>query len=145
MFCVMSVARRSLDSYRPWFLAAALYNAAWGALAVAAPRAMLEFVGVPAPTTLALWQVVGMMVLVFAPAYWWASRDPWMHRYLIVIGTVGKVLGVVGFIVAAATGHLPWSFGLVVLTNDLIWLPAFATFVFSIVRMAGWRALVTGA
>jgi hypothetical protein len=135
----------NLDSYRPWFRAAALYNAAWGALAVLAPGEMLEFVGVPTPTTLALWQVVGMMVLVFAPAYWWASRDPWAHRHLVLIGAIGKVLGVVGFLVAAGTGHLPWSFGLVVLSNDLIWLPVFGAFILAIARVSGCRAFLTGA
>jgi hypothetical protein len=147
MLCEMlrTADRTTFDSYRPWFLAAALYNFGWGTLVVAAPGGVLEFAGVPAPPTLALWQVVGMMVLVFAPAYWWASRDPWTHRHLILIGAVSKVLGVGGFLVAATMGHLPWSFGLVTLTNDLIWLPAFVAFVVSVARITGWRALLTGA
>lgn len=141
----MAGREANLDACRPWLLAAAVYNAAWGGLVVIAPTALLEFVGVTPPAPLALWQVVGMMVLVFAPAYWWASRDPWRHRHLVLIGAAGKLLGVVGFLVAAATGLLPWSFGLVVLTNDLIWLPAFGALVVNVARVSGWRALLTGA
>jgi hypothetical protein len=134
-----------LDRYRPWFLAAALYNAAWGGLVVLAPAAVLDLVGMPGAATLPFWQVVGMMVLVFAPGYWWASRDPWAHRHLVLIGAIGKVLGVAGFIVAATSGLLPWSFGLIVLFNDLVWLPVFGAFVFTVARITSWRALLTGA
>lgn len=62
-----------------------------------------------------------------------------------MIGAVSKVLGVGGFLVAATMGQLPWSFGLVTLTNDLIWLPAFGAFVVGVARISGWRALLTGA
>jgi hypothetical protein len=135
----------TLNRYRRWFLAAALYNAAWGGLVVLAPAAVLDMVGMPGLATLPFWQVVGMMVLVFAPGYWWASRDPWAHRHLVLIGAIGKVLGVVGFIVAATGGLLPWSFGLIVLFNDLIWLPVFGAFVFTTARRTSWRMLLTGA
>ena len=85
-----------------------------------------------------------MMVLVFAPAYWWASRDPWAHRHLVVIGAMGKILGILGFMIAVGLGQLPASFGVIVLTNDVIWLPAFLSFVVSIARRTGWRALALG-
>ena len=85
-----------------------------------------------------------MQVLLFGIAYWWASRDPWRHRHLIVIGTAARVCGVAGFLVAAANGQLPWSFGLMVLANDVIWLPAFLAFVRGAAGQRGWRALLTG-
>jgi len=86
-----------------------------------------------------------MMVLVFAPGYWWASRDPWAHRHLVLIGTVGKLLGFAGFVIAAGLGQLPWTFGLIVLFNDLIWLPAFIAFLVSVARVTGWHRLLAGA
>ncbi len=130
--------------YAPWFLAAAVYNFAWGSLVGLEPRLMLGLVGVaPTPSDVA-WRAVAMQVLLFAIAYWWASRDPWAHRHLIVIGTAAKVFGSVGFIVAAATGQLPWSFGLMVLTNDVIWLPVFLAFVNDAARQRGWRVLMMG-
>lgn len=134
----------SLARYRIWFLAAAAYNACWGSAVVLAPELFLGAVGIEPPSVIALWQVVGMMVLVFAPAYWWASRDPWAHRHLIVIGAVGKLLGVAGFVFAVGLGQLPLSFGLIVVTNDFIWLPAFFSFLLLVARTNGWRALALG-
>ena len=77
------------------------------------------------PISLPIWQVVGMFVLVYAPAYWWAGRYPDRHYHLILVGLIGKVLGPIGFVWSIMTDQLPLSFGWVILTNDLIWLPSF--------------------
>jgi hypothetical protein len=86
-----------------------------------------------------------MMVLVYAPAYWWAARDPERHAHLVAIGLLGKVLGPVGFAWAVATGRLPQAFALVILTNDVLWWPAFASFVRTAARAhGGWRPFLLG-
>lgn len=136
--------KHDYGAYRPWFLGAAVYNAIWGSIVVLAPRAVLDFVGLEDVDALPLWQAIGMTVLVFAPAYWWASRDPWAHRHLILIATASKVMGLIGFVVAAVAGQLPWSFGIITIGNDIIWLPAFLAFGFSVARERGWRALLMG-
>ncbi|MEP7158332.1 MAG: alkyl hydroperoxide reductase [Chloroflexota bacterium] len=135
----------SLDRYRVWFRAAAVYNLAWGAFVVIAPRTPLEWVGVAPPEPIALWQAVGAMVLAFAPAYWWASRDPWAHHHIVLIGMLGKVMGLAGFAYAAATDQLPLSFGIVTLFNEVLWLPAFGLFLIDVARVSGWRRLLSGA
>ena len=115
----------NLERYQYWFYAAAIYNLLWGSLNIFAPKLYFRWIGMNSPTNLPIWQVVGMFVLVYAPAYWWAGRYPDRHYHLILIGLIGKVLGPIGFIWSIATGQLPLSFGWVILTNDLIWLPAF--------------------
>ena len=134
-----------LSRYRGWLYAAAVYNVVWGATNVLFPRAMFDLLGMPPPETEALWQVVGMFVLLFAPAYWWAARSPSRHRHLVFIGWLGKVAGPIGFVSAWATGALPFSFGWTIITNDLIWLPAFSLFVRDAARAAGgWRPFLLG-
>src|SRR6478672_6956200 len=59
-----------------WLKAAAAYNVAWGAANVFWPRRALRALGVSDPGPTFAWQTVGMMVGSYAPAYWWASRDP---------------------------------------------------------------------
>jgi len=108
-----------------WFYAAGTYNLIWGCLNIFIPKLYFHWLGITPFPTLPIWQVVGMFVLVYAPAYWWAARYPDRHYHLILIGLIGKVLGPVGFIWSILTGQLPLSFGWVILTNDLIWLPAF--------------------
>ena len=110
--------------YRPWLLAAAAYNLTWGTLTVLVPRALFTVLGLRPPSYLPLWQVVGMFVLLYGLAYWWAAQDPVRHWHLIAIGLLGKVCGPIGFVWSAATGALPLSFGIVVLTNDVVWCPA---------------------
>src|SRR5262249_42156349 len=114
----------TLARYRPWFYAAAIYNLVWGLINGLFPTLFFNLIGAPPPNYLPIWQVVGMFVLVYAPAYWWTARYPARHPHLIAIGLLGKVLGPLGFIWAAATGQLPLAFGLTNLTNDLIWWPA---------------------
>jgi hypothetical protein len=136
---------RSLASFRPWFRAAAAYNLAWGLAAVLAPRAMLSALGMRDMAVVPFWQVIGLFVLVFAPGYLWAAADPVRHGHLVLIGLAGKVLGAIGFAVAAVGGTLPLSIGATILTNDVIWLPAFIAFSVHRMRVAGsWRALLRG-
>ena len=109
--------------YRPWLLAAAAYNLAWGALNVLAPRAIFSVLGLRRPTYPPLWEV-GMFLLLYGLAYWRAALDPLRHRHLIAIGMLGKLGGPIGLIWSAATGALPLSFGIVILLNDVVWWPA---------------------
>jgi small multidrug resistance pump len=126
-------ARSRLDGFRPWLAGAALYNLCWGAGVVLFGNSIA-------------WKVVGMLVLVYAPAYWWASRDPERHAHLVAIGLLGKVLGTLGFAWAATTGRLPLAFGLVILMNDVAWLPAFGAFVRRAAQAhGGWRTFLQGA
>ena len=135
----------SLARYRPWFYAAALYNLAWGSLNIFFPQLFFRLIDVPAPNYPAVWQVVGMFVLVYAPAYWWAAREPARHRHLILIGLLGKLLGPIGFAWSVASGQLPLAFGWTILTNDLIWWPAFALYLRDAARLSGgWAALLRG-
>jgi hypothetical protein len=126
-------ARSRLEGFRPWLVAAALYNVCSGTAFVLLGGSIA-------------WKAVGMFVLVYAPAYWWASRDPERHAHLVAIGLLGKLLGTVGFVWAAATGRLPLAFGLVILANDLVWLPAFGGFVRRAAQAhGGWRTFLQGA
>lgn len=132
-----------LEKYRFWFYAAAFYNLAWGAFHILFPGAFFEWVGMERPSPLPLWQVLGMFVLVYAPGYWWAARNPEKHAHFIALGLLGKVLGPIGFLWSAGTGQLPWVFGLTILTNDLIWWPSFFLFLKDVAAIrGGWKWLL---
>jgi len=63
-----------------------------------------------------------------------------------VIGLLGKVLGPIGFLWSVSTGQLPLIFGWTILTNDLIWWPAFGLYLREAARACGgWAALLRGA
>lgn len=134
-----------LERYRGWLYAAALYNLVWGAATVLFPQWLFDGLGIARPNYLALWQVVGMFVLVYAPAYWWAARKPARHRHIVLIGLVGKLLGPLGFVWSWAMGALPLQFGLTILTNDVLWWPSFFGYTIAAVGLSGgWRAFLSG-
>lgn len=72
-----------------------------------------------------IWQCVGMIVGVYGVGYLIASRDPVRHWPIVLVGTLGKVFGPIGFIWAASRGELPWSLGWTIITNDLVWWAPF--------------------
>ncbi len=131
--------------YTKWLRAAAAYNVAWGATNVLFPGRVFRVLGMRNPEPPAAWQTVGMMVGVYAPAYWWASKDPVQHSHLVAVGLLGKLLGPAGFMWAVTTGRLPLRFGLTLLTNDVMWWPVFAAIVRDGVEAAGgWEAYLQG-
>jgi small multidrug resistance pump len=115
--------------YRPWFHAAAAYNALWGSVVVLFPTAFMRLAGVtPSDAAVPFVQVMGMMVGVYAYGYYLLARAPRRYAGFIWIGLAGKTLGPLGFVSAALAGTLPWSFGWVCVFNDVIWWPAFWSF-----------------
>ncbi len=120
---------------RRWLIAAAIYNIVWGAAMVLAPVYTLTKLGAaPATTELwpQLWACIGMIVGVYGIGYAIAAFNPMRHWPIVLVGLIGKILGPIGFIDAASRGQLPWSMGVTLLTNDLLWWIPFT--------MILWRA-----
>ena len=117
----------SPQTYRRWFLAAVCYNLTWGAAVMAYPRWFLYFAGMDAAAA-PLAQCIGMMVGVYGYGYYLVAREPDRYRGYVWIALAGKAFGVVGYVMSASAGTLPWRFGAITLMNDLIWLPAFGSF-----------------
>ncbi|MBS0198350.1 MAG: AhpC/TSA family protein [Planctomycetes bacterium] len=124
---------------RRWLLAAAVYNLVWGAITILAPIRSLTLLGVSAKTTELwpqLWACIGMIVGVYGVGYAIASRDPLRHWPIVLVGLLGKILGPIGFVDAAHRGQLPWSMGLTIFTNDLLWWAPFGMILWHAFRSA---------
>lgn len=117
--------------------AAGIYNVLWGAWAVVLPFMLFDALGMDRPRYPQLWQCIGMIVGVYGVGYWVAASDPLRHWPIVLVGLLGKVLGPIGFIGAVIEGDLPASFGVTLLTNDLIWWIPFA-----LILRAAWRGQV---
>lgn len=110
---------------KPVLLVAGVYNIAWGALVVLFPLTLFRWLGMAEPNYPQIWQCVGMVVGVYGVGYMIAATDPVRHWPIVLVGLLGKLFGPVGFIRAAWSGELPWAFGVVNITNDLVWLVPF--------------------
>ena len=105
----------------PMLKAAGLYNLLWGAAVILFPLAAFRAFEMELPRYPQIWQCVGMIVGVYGIGYLIAARDPARHWPIVLVGMLGKIFGPVGFLSAAINGELPWSWGLLILFNDLIW------------------------
>lgn len=134
-----------LARFRPWLYAAATYNFVWGTSVILFPGWLFHLIGLPPPESPPFWQVVGMFVLVYAPAYAWAGRRPSAHAHIVMVGMLGKLLGPVGFLWALSVDELPLRFGLLLVTNDLIWWPSFVAYLHAAAPLhGGWRRFLLG-
>lgn len=123
---------------RPWMkpvlLAAGVYNILWGAWMVLFPLQIFQWLDMKEPNYPEHWQCIGMIVGVYGLGYAIAAYDPMRHWPVILVGWLGKVLGPIGAIHGALSGKIPWRFGMINLTNDLIWwIP------FTLILLAAWR------
>jgi hypothetical protein len=118
--------------YQVVFYIAAVYNLIWGVAVILFPKPPLALIGISTeqvgPVGLLMWQCIGMFVMVFAIGYYFAARNPERYAVFILIGTLGKIFGPVGFVYGWWIGVLPGSMGMTILTNDLIWWPVFIAF-----------------
>ena len=126
---------------RSWLLAAGVYNLIWGAWVVLAPDALFGLVGMePLPGAgRGIWQCLGMVIGVYGIGYLCAARDPVRHWPIVLVGFLGKIFGPIGFLWTASRGEIPWSFGITIPTNDLLWwIP------FTLILRSAWQANKSG-
>jgi peroxiredoxin len=100
---------------------AAAYNLLLVGAAVLFPGAVFALPGMPAFNYPFVWQCIGMIVAVYGIAYAAASTDPIRYWPVVLAGLGGKVLGTIGFLIAAVRGDLAWSLGWTILANDVVW------------------------
>jgi hypothetical protein len=113
---------------------AGIYNLLWGAWAMFFPHTAFDWADMPQPNYPQLWQCIGMIVGVYGVGYIAAASDPYRHWPVVLVGFLGKLFGPFGFLEAAIMGDLPWTFGIVNITNDLIWwIP------FTLILWGAWR------
>ena len=119
-----------------WVLVAAgVYNLVWGGFVVAFPGAIWGWIGAEPPRYPELWQCIGMIVGVYGLGYLAAARDPLRHWPIVLVGFLGKVLGPIGFFDAVVLRDVfPLSFGVTIVTNDLIWWVPFALILWAAFR-----------
>ncbi|MEZ6069611.1 MAG: SelL-related redox protein [Pirellulales bacterium] len=114
--------------------AAGVYNITWGIFVVLAPGALFHWTEIEPPHYPAIWQCVGMIVGVCGVGYLFAAADTFRYWPIVLVGLLGKVLGPIGFVIAATRGELPWSWGATIVTNDLIWWLPFTAILYQTYR-----------
>lgn len=118
----------------PMLRAAGAYNMIWGSWVVLFPLSFFEWFGLTLPNYPMIWQSVGMIVGVYGLGYWISSYNPQRHWPIVLVGFLGKVFGPVGAVYYMFLGQFPFQFGLINITNDLIWIIPFGLVLYQVWR-----------
>ena len=118
---------------------AGIYNLIFGAWVVLWPSSIFSWLGmrrhVPVPVA-----VHRHDRRCHGIGYLAASRDPIRHWPIVLVGFLGKIFGPIGFLQTAMVGDIPWSFGFVIIFNDLIWWIPFGA-----ILLNTWRSRTSAA
>jgi hypothetical protein len=116
--------------HRVVFLAAGLYNVAWGLFAVIDPQWLFRFAGMPLENYPQIFACLGMVVGLYGILYLEVARVPERGWLIAAVGLAGKILGPVGLGRLILSGAWPVRTAILCLTNDLIWWIPFALFLY---------------
>ncbi len=119
----MSEPRHAERWMQPVMVAVAIHYIVWGAVAIVFPLEMLAWLGIdPAPQYPQLWQGIGLILAAIGTGFLVASRDPYRHWPIVLVGLIGKTLGPIGMWLGPEIGTpLPAMMKWLVIPNDIIW------------------------
>lgn len=112
------------------FLAAGLYNVAWGLYAVIDPQWLFRFARMPLETYPQIFACLGMVVGLYGILYLEVARVPERSWLIAAVALTGKILGPLGLARLIWSGAWPARTAILCLTNDLIWWIPFSLFLY---------------
>jgi len=111
--------------YKRVFLVATFYNILWGIWVIFYPNMLIEWLGMAPLNHPYIMSCVGMLVAVYGYGYWVLYNNPMKYPQLVVIGLIGKCCGIIGMTFHILIGNVPEKTFIMIVTNDLVWLPFF--------------------
>jgi hypothetical protein len=114
--------------HRGVFLAAGVYNIAWGIWSAVDPQWLFRFAGMPLQNYPEIFACLGMVVGLYGIVYLEIARVPERGWLYAAVGLAGKILGPIGWLVLVVGGRWPVTTLVLCATNDLIWWIPFALY-----------------
>ena len=112
--------------HRGTFVAAGVYNIAWGCYAVLDPQWFFRLTDLPRSNSPQIFATLGMVLGVYGLLYLEVARRPEQGWPVAAVGMLGKILGPLGLAWLILTDVWPVSTVVMIVTNDLIWWIPFA-------------------
>lgn len=127
------IRRRRL--HRCTFVAAGLYNLAWGLLSAVYPQWFFTFAGMEPPRYPEIFACLGMVIGLYGILYFQVALFPERSWLIVAVGLAGKVLGPIGLAVLIFQGRWPLRALILTVTNDLPWLIPFGLYLYDVFDM----------
>ena len=126
------IKRRAL--YQALFVAAGIYNIAWGVYCIIDPAWLFRLTGSETQDRAEVVSALGLVIGLYGVLYLGVARDLDLGAQVVAVGLAGKVLGPIGVAYAVTQRSWPASTFLVCVTNDFIWLAPFALYLYDVRR-----------
>ncbi len=110
------------------FLAAGIYNIAWGIFSACDPQWLFRFAGMPLANHPGVFACLGMVIGLYGILYLEVARVPERGWLIAAVGLAGKILGPIGLIALIIQGKWPIAAFVICITNDLIWWVPFGLY-----------------
>jgi hypothetical protein len=110
------------------FIAAGIYNIAWGLYAAYDPQWLFRFAGMPSINYPEIFACLGMVVGLYGVVYFEVARRPEQGMLLAAVGLAGKMLGPLGWLRLYHSGQWPASWIVMCFSNDLVWWIPFSLY-----------------
>ncbi len=118
--------RRAL--HRAVFLAAGVYNLAWGAYSAIDPQWLFRFARMAPINYPEIFACLAMVIGLYGLLYLRVARHLERGFAIAAVGLAGKILGPIGLAILIARGHWPVRSLVLCLTNDFVWWIPFALY-----------------
>lgn len=119
---------------RPWMqitlLAAGIYNLIWGVVTILNPQRIFENLHLALPNYMIMWQGIALVEILFGLGYLLASKQPFKHWIIVLLGFILKLTIGISFIYLLMANRLPANLFTHILANDLVWLLPFAGIIY---------------
>ncbi|WP_220506274.1 hypothetical protein [Microbispora sp. H10830] len=130
--------------HRAVFVAAGVYNIAWGAYAAMDPQWLFRFAGMSPQNHPQIFTTLGMVLALYGVLYLDVALRPERGFLIAAVGLAGKIFGPLGWLWLFSTGQWPVSSGILVVTNDLVWWIPFVVYLVD-AWPNWWRDVRTGS
>ena len=142
---VRDIERLPMIARRRWhravFVAAGIYNIAWGIFTVFDPQWIFRFASMTPLNHPEAFACLGMVIGLYGVIYWEVARCPERGFVLAAVGLTGKVLGPLGLAWNIYFGTWPLASALMCLTNDIIWWVPFGLYLYDALHCRGTETL----
>ncbi len=115
-------------------LAAGIYHLVFCISTILWPFLVFDWIGIERPNHPVLWTGVGVIAGVLGVFFLIASRDPIHHWPIILIGLIKSCATLLAVTSAVIDGQLPPASLWIILIDDVVWIPFFATILYASLR-----------
>jgi hypothetical protein len=110
------------------------YHVLFAVWVISFPLHAFDFLNLPHPNHPALWQILGMISAILGLGLWIAAKNPIQHWLIVLLGLIKSIIATLVVCSAVFKSDLPNAALLILLIDDLVWMPVFGFILWAALR-----------